>query len=88
MDASAFSTCCLSIYIVAVYFRKYAFLLIRSGYTIDNRWLLAHTQMSTMWKLEEATGRMPRRKSQSDWDDGVEEVLSKKQNHTLSLSPC
>lgn len=55
MDASAFSTCCLSIYIVAVYFRKYAFLLIRSGYTIDNRWLLAHTQMSTMWKLEEAT---------------------------------
>lgn len=34
--------------------------------------------MSTMWKLEEATGRMPRRKSQSDWDDGVEEVLSKK----------
>lgn len=34
------------------------------------------------------TGRMPRRKSQSDWDDGVEEVLSKKQNHTLSLSPC
>lgn len=37
-------------YIVAVYFLKYAFLLVRSGFTIDSTRLLDHTRMTDKFK--------------------------------------
>lgn len=89
MDASASSTCCLSIYIVAVYFQKYAFLLVRSGYSLGSVRLLAHNQLTVEVRAYRClAGCMPNcQKWNLTWTGQsvtVDEVFSK--NHVPSSS--